>query len=229
LRRGKTTLKILCISDLHGETPDLQPAVEDNDISLVLLAGDYNPCGKWDLINEKKWLDQVFAPWLEKLRDRVTVYGTWGNHDFVSWQFHYTGEFALPKVCQQVMLIDDSANYGGYKIYGTPRQKGYKQYAWTHSEAELSIWYDRHIPDDVDILITHGPPFTVMDKTNEGTHCGSQSLIKRMLELEKLKLSLFGHIHHSYGYSEQLGWKCVNAAHMTTDLRPINAPIIVEI
>ena len=46
----------------------------------------------------------------------------------------------------------------------------------------------------VDILVTHGPPFGILDKTNEGKNAGSELLLKEVLRL-KPKLHLFGHIH----------------------------------
>jgi Icc-related predicted phosphoesterase len=55
------------------------------------------------------------------------------------------------------------------------------------------------IPEDTDILITHGPPKGILDLTyrrdNAVDVCGDSSLLKRVMKLD-LKLMCFGHIHN---------------------------------
>jgi hypothetical protein len=54
------------------------------------------------------------------------------------------------------------------------------------------------IPDDVDIVVTHGPAKYILDDNKEGTSCGCEHL-RRALCRSKPKLHCFGHVHHSYG------------------------------
>tara|TARA_R110002003_G_scaffold73_4_gene6833 strand:+ start:30419 stop:31231 length:813 start_codon:yes stop_codon:yes gene_type:complete len=54
------------------------------------------------------------------------------------------------------------------------------------------------IPDDVDIVMTHGPPKYILDATYDGSSAGCEHL-RRALERVKPKLHCFGHIHSAYG------------------------------
>ena len=96
------------------------------------------------------------------------------------------------------------------------------------------------IPDDTDILVTHGPPFGTLDTVSpHSTHrCGCEELALRLKELSYLKLHVFGHIHGGYGQKvtyprlreEGPIYYCytsVNCEHMDEDYRPVNAPITV--
>ena len=103
------------------------------------------------------------------------------------------------------------------------------------------------IPDDVDILVTHGPPRSVLDWNNSGNNYGSRSLLRHATSLPNLKLFVFGHIHEAYGlYNpkdliefEQKNKhifgtaKCksmpyiVNASHVNERYKPVNKPIRV--
>ena len=55
------------------------------------------------------------------------------------------------------------------------------------------------IPDDTDVLITHRPPFGILDlRFGKGEPAGCELLLKRVQEIEP-RVHLFGHIHGSYG------------------------------
>lgn len=55
------------------------------------------------------------------------------------------------------------------------------------------------IPDDIDILITHTPAYQALDKTRRGKHAGCPVLARRIEELDRCRLHVFGHIHESHG------------------------------
>ena len=104
------------------------------------------------------------------------------------------------------------------------------------------------IPDDVDILITHSPPYDILDEVESQQHCtswnfGSRSLLKRVCEI-KPKLHVFGHVHEGYGKFKINNWrmveikngglmkyeKCttfINASHVNENYEPVNRPIRV--
>ena len=54
------------------------------------------------------------------------------------------------------------------------------------------------IPKDTDILLTHGPPCSIGDKTIHGNHEGCVDLLNAVRRV-KPKYHLFGHIHEAYG------------------------------
>ena len=85
------------------------------------------------------------------------------------------------------------------------------------------------IPENTDILITHTPPYSILDMTDACKHVGSHSLRARVSEI-KPKLHVFGHIHEQGGHEfEWNGTKYVNASHMEENYIPINQPVRVEL
>ena len=91
------------------------------------------------------------------------------------------------------------------------------------------------IPDDIDILVTHSPPYGILDETYDPVarlfkQCGSKSLLKRVCEI-KPKLHVFGHIHEGYGEVlaewQHPNTKFINASYVNEHYEPVNKPIRV--
>jgi Icc-related predicted phosphoesterase len=79
------------------------------------------------------------------------------------------------------------------------------------------------VPPDTDILITHTPPFSILDR-----HHGSRALMDRLAELN-VRLSLFGHIHECHGFTIKGHTTFVNASSIgTIDSGPW-LPIIIDL
>lgn len=55
------------------------------------------------------------------------------------------------------------------------------------------------IPEDTDILLTHTPPYKILDQTRKGINAGCKQLAQRMTELHACRLHVFGHIHEATG------------------------------
>jgi hypothetical protein len=55
------------------------------------------------------------------------------------------------------------------------------------------------IPSDTEILLTHTPPYGVLDKTRRGKHAGCDVLAARLEQLHACRLHVFGHIHEAHG------------------------------
>lgn len=90
------------------------------------------------------------------------------------------------------------------------------------------------IPDDTEILITHSPPYGILDMVDDRYNCGnyhvgSKSLLDRIDQLKNLKLVIFGHIHGGYGQIERNGVIFVNASIQTEYFEPVNKPIRIEL
>jgi predicted phosphodiesterase len=66
--------------------------------------------------------------------------------------------------------------------------------AWANNVAtEQSL-----IPNDVDIIMTHGPPKYVLDDTGDGGSAGCEHL-RRAIARVKPRIHCFGHVHRGYG------------------------------
>jgi Icc-related predicted phosphoesterase len=57
----------------------------------------------------------------------------------------------------------------------------------------------------IQILITHTPPYGVLDLTRRGINAGCESLLERMVKLKDLRLHVFGHIHEAAGHTTLTG------------------------
>jgi Icc-related predicted phosphoesterase len=191
---------IVAISDLHGQLP---PDGMIPTCDLLLIAGDICPCNfskAYMGVEEKSreqywWLKSTFKPWLEKQPVKETV-ATWGNHDWIGEKNR-----SVPPLPWH-LLIDQGIELFGLKIYGSPWQTRFFDWAFNADEDSMEKkWND--IPDDTDILVLHGPPHGYGDLAWSGVgkemvNTGSPSLTQRILDI-KLKLAVAGHIHGGYG------------------------------
>ena len=90
------------------------------------------------------------------------------------------------------------------------------------------------IPTDIkiDILISHGPPYRILDKTLKGSHVGDNYLYSKVINEIKPKVMIFGHIHESFGIyqSDNIDTTFINAAqHHGIHLKnKSNQPIVFE-
>ncbi len=119
----------------------------------------------------------------------------------------------------------------GIKFYGSPHQPAYGQ-GWAfnmerNSEEIRSKW--SAIPDDTDVLITHGPPLGFQDLCSNGDHGGCEDLLKEVVGRIKPKYHVFGHIHEAYGMASNGETTFVNASTCTLEgYEPINFPIVID-
>ena len=79
------------------------------------------------------------------------------------------------------------------------------------------------IPENVEILLTHGPAYSILDEAADGHLCGSEALAYRLQELDCHHFC--GHIHEGYG---QEG-KSYNAAIWDHTKNGLNSPWVVEL
>lgn len=210
---------INCIADLHGYFPYL----EGGDI--LIIAGD---CTSNDSV--PAWND--FFNWLDKQKYRKR-YLIAGNHDNFCKNFAISNDSindslgGRPSVSY---LCDSGEEFCGLKIWGSPwttKFVGINPHccAFTvDNDKELQEKYDL-IPNDIDILITHNPPFGILDKTIHEKSVGSRFLLQKVLEIRP-KLHVFGHIHEDHGhYSHKNEIDFINASHVNERYNPVNKPI----
>jgi Icc-related predicted phosphoesterase len=183
-------MRIVAVSDLHGTLPEV-PACD-----LLLIGGDITPVENHDRAFQAAWLGREFRHWLEEVPARQVV-GVAGNHDFV-FQEHPDW---VPRDLRWVYLQDSSLEWEGWKIYGTPWQPWFFDWAFNLYEPDLVAVWER-IPAGTDILVLHGPPHGYGDavprRGGRVEHTGSPSLLRR-IEVVKPRLAVYGHIHEGRG------------------------------
>jgi len=181
--------KVIAISDLHGFLPDIPRC------DLLLIAGDVTPVTNHDLAFQADWLHTDFRFWLESLPAQQIIFIA-GNHDLVFQQ----ERSLVPKDLPAIYLEDSAFEWQGLKIWGTPWQPWFFDWAFNLREPELKAKWDL-IPEDTDILVVHGPPFGYGDGVpgRDGIrYTGSPSLLARIKAVAP-KLVVFGHIHEGRG------------------------------
>jgi Icc-related predicted phosphoesterase len=148
-----------------------------------------------------------------------------GNHDFL---FERNPQEARAFMTASTYLNDSGCEWEGLRIWGTPWQPWFYDWAFNlRTEDELAQKF-QIIPPETDILISHGPPKGILDQTIRGESVGSSSLLRKILEVRP-KLVVFGHIHEGYGMMEQDSIMFVNASSCDGRYRCVNPPILVEL
>ena len=184
-------MKIWHISDTHTYHGLL---TVPEDIDMVIHSGDAtNPRDPY--ASEQEMLN--FISWFGSLPIRHKVFVA-GNHDLCIERNLVTKiDFMKNGI---VYLENDYTEVEGLKIWGSPFTPSFGQgWAFNKKRSALhDIW--KEIPDDVDIVVTHGPPKGILDlayhQLNCIEFCGDEALRKRLYLLNP-KLCLFGHIHNN--------------------------------
>ena len=97
-------------------------------------------------------------------------------------------------------------------------------------EYEISgenIEHINNIPIDSNIVITHQPPYDILD-FSDNIKYGSKTLKDKILSIKPM-YHLFGHIHNSYGISNINGINFSNAATVDEAYNITNSPRLITI
>jgi len=207
-------MRIVCISDTHRNHRNIN--VPDGDV--LVHAGDIG------LEKCHPGLVSDFNGWLGNLPHKHKIIIP-GNHDYYIERFPKEVREQLTN-CN--LLIDQSIMVKGIKFYGSPWQPEFFNWSFNLPRGERlkKVW--DNIPSSTDILITHGPPAGILDKTYDGLSVGCKDLLERIDAL-KLKAHISGHIHFSYGSVKIGDTTFVNASLCDDRNILINEPIVIDI
>ena len=85
------------------------------------------------------------------------------------------------------------------------------------------------IPDDTDILITHGPPLYFGDLNEGNEHSGCGDLLNTVKNRVKPKIHAFGHIHNDYGVWKHENTIYANATICDIDYKATRRGIVIDL
>lgn len=192
-------MKITFLSDTHTR----QGQIPYSDLpggDLLIHAGDIMNSGynKNDIFDFLHWYDSI--PGYDK---KVFIAG---NHDKM-FENHPEEVKEILKQYPNIIYLQDES-YEIYdletdksiKLYGSPWQPWFYDWAFNVERNSLKLsgkW--EAIPDDTDILITHGPAWGSVD-TVEGRpwdNLGCELLAERIQRFRP-KIHVCGHIHSGY-------------------------------
>ncbi len=196
------------VSDLHGALPEIEPC------DVLVLAGDLVPLElQADATRSRNWFSTVFAAWLDGV-PATEVVGVAGNHDFMlSWDLS-RGVHRWLFDANWTYLQDAGVRLEcGLSVWGTPWSPGTSDWAFSSDEQALREAF-KDIPDGLDVLITHTPPFGKGDRApaapdpllghlNDYRHIGSREL-QHAIHRARPRLVVFGHVHADGGWRIQI-------------------------
>lgn len=219
-------MKIVAISDAHGKWNK----VVIPECDLLISAGDYSFNGEDHMVRDfHKWMNKQPA------KHKISVQG---NHEKrVESNFILSKQMA-EEACPGVHFIDEGPiDIENIKIWCSAITPFFFNWAWNrHPGQEIQKHWDR-IPNNIDILVTHGPVYGLLDgvpyfdqTSGEMSirHCGCKQLFNKTMMIAP-KVHVCGHIHEGYGETVFGNTKFINASICDAEYRPVNKPIVFEI
>lgn len=227
-------MKIVAISDLHGDLPDPQtlPPGEVLIIAGDVLPDDYglgglSPVGSSRVMRQGTWFDVHWVPWLKDVKQHFEkILWIGGNHDFFL-------QMIMAKRIKDSMpegvhyLIEEELVFKGVKFYGVP---------WNTTEGwafclDEEDHYKRlkDVPPDVDVFICHGPPYTA-GFDGELEYFTSPALAHYIREHQSsLKAFICGHVHEAYGVYKMWDVPVYVVSSKDRNYKSVNPPVIIEV
>ena len=197
-------IKILHISDTHGMHRRLS---ELPQADILVHSGDFTMNG-----SGQEALD--FLEWLCELPHKHKIFIA-GNHDECLYKADINGlNDNVHNLC------NSGAEIEGLRFWGVPM---FIEDCITERQSE----YFHGIPSGTDIIVTHTPPFDILD-CDGSFHYGSAELLDRVKQIDP-KLHLFGHIHKANGILSDGVTTFSNAAMMDERYDQLQRPHIISV
>ena len=211
-------VRIVFVADTHSQLNMIKYKIPESD--MIIHAGDWTYRG-----TTEEYVKEIDI--FNSLPHKYKV-GILGNHDRLGEK--YGMEYVKNLSNDTIILQNESVSIEGIKIYGSASTP------WFHSWGFNIRGYDNlaaewaKIPDDTELLITHGPPHGVLDKNLKGQNCGCEAMWARLHHLPDLRIHAFGHIHHEAGamYYPSMDRLFVNASICNEQYYPNNMPIVID-
>lgn len=204
------------ISDTHNRLGTIidQLKPTENALNVLIFAGDATTQGSL-------FEFAIFAKEIEKvstLFDHVLI--VLGNHEFYGGVSVAKFKETLKSLQNVRILEEESYEINGLVFYGV------SGYALGDEEDGRKYWVK--IPEETDILVTHCPPFGILDKTKEGESAGSKGLREEVLTRVRPHFHVFGHIHEGNGTQHLQGTTFVNCASCDEKFKLKNGPFVFD-
>ncbi|MFV8226326.1 metallophosphatase domain-containing protein [Christiangramia aquimixticola] len=205
-------MRLVCLADTHNQHHDI--ALPDGDV--LIHAGDFTDGGTRNETNN-------FLNWIAAQPHKYKLIVP-GNHDFF-----FEKQDQIDTIPGSVtLLIDSGININGINFWGTPMTPGLENWAFNKERGKAIGQHWKKIPLKTDVLITHTPPYGIMDQIGSGLKLGCEELAKS-IDLVQPKLHLFGHIHHSSGSLIRENTEFYNLSILDEQQRIMHSPTIIDL
>lgn len=208
-------MRLVCISDTHSLHRQVTLPAGD----VLLHAGDFTEYGLPDEVKDfMEWFGGV-----GQFAHRLLIAG---NHDLT---FEHSPEVVEALIPPNVTYLNDTGvTLSGLRFWGSPITPHYQNWAFMRRAREIGRHWNL-IPADTDVLMTHGPPFGIMDEVGPLREAvGCPQLTRRVAQLRP-RLHVFGHIHEGYGRQHLNGTCYLNAATCNAEYCVANAPSVIDL
>lgn len=229
-----TRLKAVVISDTHTYHHHLN--LEDYGGDILIHCGDFTLMG-----NPLEVMD--FNDWLGK-QDFNYKLVIAGNHD------KCVGEdpmFGYKQLTNAEYLQNSGTEIEGLYFWGSPMTPSFNGMRegltfFTNGDREAKKAWSG-MPKKTDVLITHGPPFGILDEVQRHMfrpmgeedetlveNVGDKMLLSKIIKIQP-KFHMFGHIHEGYGIREDIPYcpntTFINASSVNESYNLVNNPLEV--
>lgn len=224
-------MKVLVLGDPHGKLPkNLDGLIKKNNVELIVCVGD------WGFTPKKPWLEKS---WKNVPKNHATTTAKQILRKLDSYKIPFLSlqgnmflskkgsKSVLPQIKKMKNLIKKYT--GKYKnknevfiffdiIYEeSTMRKNLNKNKITQNKMRSNKSREKKLnkllkENPNAVLITHNPPYGVVDKVYNGEHVGSK-IILNAIKKHKPKLVLCGHIHEAKGEGKisrtkiyNLGW-----------------------
>jgi uncharacterized protein len=173
-------MRILVVSDLHGDLDSVARAYESHRPDLILSCGDWGDPG------------EVGESAVTAFLERVPIYTTFGNHDPLDLLSRLQNQDGTAVLLGQGAVHE----FGGLRLAAIggiwAKSHAKPHYVTDADVAEASARTAKSGP--VDILLTHGCPIGLADLTPSGRHGGQRCFLDANKTIMP-RLHLCGHLH----------------------------------
>lgn len=216
-------LTLVCLSDTHGFHDKVQ--VPDGDV--LIHAGDYSRQGTPADV-------EAFGRWLGRQKHRHIIVVP-GNHDLYHEEQPERAKFTMLGAANRRrihVLLDDEVTIDGVRFWGAPWTPFFHDWAFNVKRGKDLREKWAKIPEGVDVVVTHGPPWCrgdmVVRKGLATENAGDVELRDRLWEV-KPRLHVCGHIHEGAGIIKADNMVYVNASVLNERYELAHKPTVVVI
>lgn len=211
-------MRIVAMSDTHGYHKKL--TVPDGDV--FIHAGDFSMRARIEQVQE-------FTHWLDSLPHKHKIIVP-GNHDIACES--NSRSMMKDMFGSSIYLDHEYHEIDGVVFFGSPYTTAIKDPSdWSFDYPRggrrgALLWEPILHGNGMDILITHGPAYGILDKVSdphfgEDAHVGEKWL-SNIIEKHNPTLHIFGHIHEGYGHMRDVETSYYNVSVCTEQYKPTN-------
>ena len=208
---------------------------------LLLVAGDICPDQYRDSLAayrpdlQRAWFDRMIRPWVAGAPATHRIL-TWGNHDWCGQLCEFTEDSPRRASSRTMQIVVDEVavvrvGERDVRVFASPWSLAFGDWAFMKTPGELAAHYGQ-IPDGIDILVSHQPPFgygdVVHDVEGRSEHAGSRDLLAA-IERVRPRLVVCGHIHGGHGRYTHQGIPIYNVSVVNEYYRHVHAVTEIEL